>query len=297
MPENFDMLILVSFAAASIGVFTTLLFFICGSPCGCSSPSRKTLCLSGGLAFASMTSLLIWFLASLFFLLGGHFNGFLCKPLYAYPNYTSIRGLEDIFFQNGGTWSYLLQKNDVNVGFAQFLQRCNRNESIFEVFGIKLSNGKRSNSFTDLKSSLTFNGNVKILSTELQEQLQGLSLTLSLNTTKHRIALAQPITRRDLNSFLDQLNTIARKLSDRPSVKRVENLAYKIKNVVEEKIKPLVRLRDQIVYNITSLEILIVPLNKELNQTMSHLKTIQFFFDNQGSKIAAEVIWEFWRIL
>lgn len=196
-------------------------------------------------------------------------------------------------------WSNFFPDQNVTVGFAEFLWRCERNETVFEVLGVKISNSKVMSNWSDaesLFSGLAFDGNVKVLNTELQEQLEELSLVLSVNMTQHRVALAKPITGRDLKSFLDQLNTVARKLSDRESVKRVEDLVYRIKNVIEETIKPLIELRDELVYNITSLEILVIPLKRELNQTMSHLKTIQFFFDNQGATIAAKVmIIAFWE--
>lgn len=33
------------------------------------------------------------------------------------------------------------------------------------------------------------------------------------------------------------------------------------------------------------------PLQREVNQTLSHLKTIQYFIDNRGADIAREVSW------
>lgn len=113
---------------------------------------------------------------------------------------------------------------------------------------------------------------------------------MTVNLTKHRTSILGPVTKRDLNSFEDQLNAVSRKLSDLSSVKRIEDLSFETKKIIIDAVKPLEALRDSILYKITALEILLTPLSKELNQTMSHLKTIQYFFDNQGSIIAEKVL-------
>lgn len=233
-------------------------------------------------------------LGSLYFLIGGHSYSFLCNPLNDHPQYTSIGKLLDadgLLFNGDGVWRHLLKRN-ISVGFAEFLRECEKNESIFDVLGIKLTGGKPMN-FTDIENSfekVCFDGHVEILTAELDEQLQDLTSILSVNVTNQRLALTKAITGRDLNSFLDQLNAVARKLSDRPSVKRVEDLRHRIKCVLEEDVETLARLRDEIVFNVTKLEVLMLPLNAGLKQTLSHLKTIQIFFDNQAEEIAAEVL-------
>lgn len=123
----------------------------------------------------------------------------------------------------------------------------------------------------------------------LQSELHDLSYALTTNLSKHRTFFLGPVTKRDLNSFEDQLRTVSRRLSDRASVKRIEDLAYETEEIIADGVKPLEVIRDSILYKITALEILLAPLNKELNQTMSHLKTIQYYFDNQGNVIAKKV--------
>ncbi|KAJ8979602.1 hypothetical protein NQ317_019490 [Molorchus minor] len=56
--------------------------------------------------------------------------------------------------------------------------------------------------------------------------------------------------------------------------------------VVHNEVQKLVEIRNRILYKITALEVLLPPLNKQVNQSLSHLKTIQYFLDNQGWKIA-----------
>ncbi|CAG2056589.1 unnamed protein product, partial [Timema podura] len=43
---------------------------------------------------------------------------------------------------------------------------------------------------------------------------------------------------------------------------------------------------EDLVYQLTALEVQINPLQRQVNQSLSHLKTIQYFINNQGSNIA-----------
>lgn len=46
---------------------------------------------------------------------------------------------------------------------------------------------------------------------------------------------------------------------------------------------------DDLVYQLTTLEVQLQPLQRQVNQSLSHLKTIQYYIDNQGEKIAQMV--------
>jgi len=47
--------------------------------------------------------------------------------------------------------------------------------------------------------------------------------------------------------------------------------------------------QDELVYQLTALEVQLIPIEKQITQSMSHLKTIQYFIGNQGTAIAQEV--------
>lgn len=125
--------------------------------------------------------------------------------------------------------------------------------------------------------------------TEPFQNFQVLSTTSNVNLTLHRAQLSKPITKRDLGSFADQLNTVARQLSDPISSRKIDNLAFMVRKVVQMEMQRLVDIRNRILFKVTALEVLLLPLNKQANQSLSHLKTIQFFLDNQGWQIAEKV--------
>lgn len=199
---------------------------------------------------------------------------------------------DGVAFNGAGMWRHLLNKN-ISTSFADLLLRCEKNESIFNILNIKTMDNAPMLKIENLLEQLTFDRKVKILDAIFEKQMQELCSTLNTNLTNKRIALRKPITEKDLNAFLDQLQVLPRKLSDLHTIKRVENLGYKVKKVIENKIKILTALKNDMAFNITKLEVLILPLHRELNRTILHLTTIQHFLNNETGKIAAEVYLRF----
>lgn len=66
--------------------------------------------------------------------------------------------------------------------------------------------------------------------------------------------------------------------------------AFSVRNVVQNEMQRLNDLKERVLYKITMLEVLLPPLNRRLNQSLSHLKTIQFFLDNQAWELSEMVI-------
>lgn len=58
--------------------------------------------------------------------------------------------------------------------------------------------------------------------------------------------------------------------------------AFSVRNAVQTSQQRLNEFRGNILYKITILEVLLPPLNGRLHQSLSHLKTVQFFLDNQA---------------
>lgn len=66
--------------------------------------------------------------------------------------------------------------------------------------------------------------------------------------------------------------------------------ASRTRRLITNNIQPLEQIRTELVYKLTELELQIQPFQKQMNQSLSHLKTIQYYIDNQGSVIAGKVI-------
>lgn len=140
-----------------------------------------------------------------------------------------------------------------------------------------------------LLSNLSFQPDPAVMSPRLQARLQDLSAALAANLTQHRAASAGPVTARDLASFAEHLDVISGRVGSPGTAWAMEKLAMRTRKVVEDYVKKLEQLRDGILYRITVLEVEVVQLKRQLNQTTAHLKTIQYFFDNQAGAIAEKV--------
>lgn len=82
---------------------------------------------------------------------------------------------------------------------------------------------------------------------------------------------------------------MARQLSDPPTARKFDNVAFTVRNVIKNQLEKLTAIKNAILLKITMLEILLPPLGKQANQSLAHLKTIQYFLDNKGREVAEKV--------
>lgn len=130
---------------------------------------------------------------------------------------------------------------------------------------------------------------IEILKPNLQKTLQDLSQASRVNLTAYRTQILGPTTATDLNSFADQLERISNQMSDLTTSARMETLASRTRKLLSNNIQKLEKHKEEIVYKLTTLEIHLLPLQKQANQSLSHLKTIQYYITNQGSTISEKV--------
>lgn len=62
-----------------------------------------------------------------------------------------------------------------------------------------------------------------------------------------------------------------------------------MRDLILRRVKPLMKLQDDLVYRLAVLELQVQPLWRQVNQSISHLRTIQYYIDHQGVKIAQMV--------
>ncbi|KAJ8922086.1 hypothetical protein NQ315_008727 [Exocentrus adspersus] len=273
---------------------------LCGAPCGCGLTSRTVAFLLAGLGLSCVACIAVWVLGSVALLAGGHGESLLCRPLYDKPHYKRLAELvkvEGELFGDGGVFQ-LFQKGNDSLNVAEVLKNCERDQPVYQIFRLynqidvnKVTNHREWEDLKRLFSNFTAEENsLEILGPALQLNLQILSsLTATANLTTHRTQISVPTTRRDLNSFADQLNTVASQLSDPISARRIDNLAFSVRRVVHNELRRLAELRNRILYQITTLEVLLPPLSKQVNQSLSHLKDVQYFLDNEAWQVSERV--------
>ncbi|XP_044259309.1 prominin-1 isoform X2 [Tribolium madens] len=273
---------------------------LCGAPCGNTTTSRTIPLLVSGVIFTTLICFVIWGMGISAFLLGTHGQCLLCHPLYDEPQYKTL----SLVLNQGGILKEgvfkALQPN-YSLHIEDVLKNCQRNQPAYITFHLQnhfntnsVTNYKSWDDFTRVISNFTIpTSSVEILSPSLQLNLQFLASILSLNLTQYRTKISGPLTKRDLNSFADQLNTVARQLTDPTSSKRIDNLAFTVRKIIHNETARLKQLRDELLYKITALEILIHPLSQQANRSLAHLRDIQLFMDTQGALIAERITKQF----
>nr|CAD7401783.1 unnamed protein product [Timema poppensis] len=238
-----------------------------------------------------LLSLGLWLLALVSLLVGGHGEVFVCRPLYDEPEFRTLTRLVDepgVFYRRGGGFfSNMLYGNEtMNVPLREVLMECQDNRPTYEafrlhrVFDVDAASNHRSwdtlhTELANLEVNLT---DLRLLTPYLQRQLTSLVTTSAVNLTSYRAQFSGQITGKDLSSFSNQLESVANQIKDLATASRMETLASRTRRLVED-----------LVYQLTALEVQINPLQRQVNQSLSHLKTIQYFINNQGSSIAHQV--------
>ncbi|XP_034234020.1 prominin-2-like [Thrips palmi] len=106
------------------------------------------------------------------------------------------------------------------------------------------------------------------------------------NLTAHRLQVAGGVTGSDLSALADQMESVANQIGDVATASRVETLATRTRRVLATQVQPLAARKENLVYQLTTLEVELAPLQRHVNQSLSHLKTIQYFVDKQGATMA-----------
>ncbi|ERL94925.1 hypothetical protein D910_12197 [Dendroctonus ponderosae] len=224
--------------------------------------------------FTQLENVVKWDLWRWMAILGGNGESLICQPLHDHPYYEFLSKLA----RSGGVF----QAND-SIDLASVLKSCQRDLSAYETFRLHTRldldafNHKTWRNFTKILDQFASTApSLELLSPELQENLQTLASTTAANLSSYRQQLSGK--ERDLGPFAEQLNNIARQLLD--------PLAFSVRNIVQNSVQRLNGLRGNILYKITMLEVLQPPLNGCLHRSLSHLKTVQFFLDNQAWTIS-----------
>ena len=93
----------------------------------------------------------------------------------------------------------------------------------------------------------------------------------------------------------DQLDKVTEQMSDRLTARSLETIVINMQDLNERRVKPLMRFQDELLYKLATLELQVKPLQQLINDSLVNLKTIQYYIDSQGDKIAqlARVVFGF----
>ncbi|XP_020292745.1 prominin-1-A isoform X2 [Pseudomyrmex gracilis] len=263
-------------------VFSLLIGALC---CRCGSSENKVrptlLC---GVVASCFVSIALWAVFIVAMGIASHTEMLICRPLED-PDYRAMEAVLE-------TRAFLGRR--LAVPLKDLFEKCRNNEAAYPAFGLenvmKLEHMTAHWTWPGLSRAISNNKidlkGLQILTPNLRHRLQDLLYACSLNLTAHRIMIQGPILSKDLNTMSDQLDNISRQLQDRSIARELHSIGITMRDLSSRRVRPLMKLQDDLVYRITVLELQVQPLWRQINQSISHLRTIQYFVDHQGDKIA-----------
>ncbi|XP_050448987.1 prominin-1-A isoform X5 [Cataglyphis hispanica] len=216
--------------------------------------------------------------------IASHTEMLICRPLYD-PDYRIIEAMLE-------TRAFLGRR--LAVPLKELFEKCRNNEAAYPAFGLENTMKLErltahwtwlglSRAISNIKIDLK---GLRILTPNLQQSLQDFLYAYGLNLTAHRIMIQGPILNKDLTTMSDQLDNISRQLQDRSIARELQSIGITMRDLTLRRVKPLMKFQDDLVYRLAILELKVQPLWRQVNQSISHLRTIQYYIDHQGEKIA-----------
>ncbi|XP_077294896.1 prominin [Arctopsyche grandis] len=248
-----------------------------------------------------LLALPMWGLTIVVFAFGGHGEVFLCRPLYDEPQYIVLGKLLDnpglLYKENSGFFKEVFKELDnfnLNKPIRNVLNECKGNKPAYPVFdlrkvvdlNIETAHWNWSKLETAKEKFLSSSLILGVATPTSQSALMDIMKHTNQNFTDYRLQLTGPLTGKDLTSLADQLESVANQMSDLSTSSRIETLASRTRRLITNNVQPLEQIRTELVYRLTELELQTQPFQKRMNQSLSHLKTIQYYIDNQGGIIA-----------
>ncbi|KAL0129913.1 hypothetical protein PUN28_001873 [Cardiocondyla obscurior] len=271
--------------ASALSLLPVLSLLIGALCCRCGSSNNKIrptlLC---GAATSCFVSITLWVVFIIALGIASHTEMLICRPLYD-PNYSTMEVVLE-------TRMFLGRR--LTIPLKELFEKCRNNEAAYPA--LRLENTMElehltahwtwsglSKAISNIKVDLK---GLKILTPNLRQRLQDLLYACGLNLTTHRIMIQGPILNKDIGTLSDQLDNISRQLHDRNIARELQSIGTTMRDLTLRRVKPLMKLQDSLVYHLAVLELQVQPLWRQVNQSISHLRTIQYYIDHQGQKIA-----------
>lgn len=240
-------------------------------------------------------------------LVGGHGEVFVCRALYEKPEYVVIGRLFDnpgIMFDqpptNGVLPNLLISseqnpKQFSNVSLTTALKECEMNKSAYYVFQIDnlldLKNTLNFENYPDLVRSIN---NIKAHEsqfTSLTERIQYLLSDLyhdsKFNFTSFRVDIQQISPEKEMANFIDQMQRVSLQINDATTANRMGTLASTARKIQKTLLQPLEILKNEIIFQVTALELQIEPWMDKIKEIESNFNKTQAFLNQNVLEICA----------
>lgn len=298
---------LVGLVASTTTLVVTLFLLI---PIGCTCCHVDKVAATSFMMSASLLSIFSFFLGvfTIFeVLIGGHGEVFACRAFHEKPEYTIIGKLFDnpgIIYSDppvNAALAELLVPSDhstrlfSNASLATALGECERNRSVYETFQfdflLDLKNVLNFENYLDLVRSIQ---GIRAMESPFHSFTQKLQLILvdliqdsNGNFTEHRLELMQVSPEKEMINFIDQMQRVSLQIHDSSTASRMTTLASSARRVQSTILQPLEILKNEIVFQLTALELHIDPWMKDVKEIKDNFEQSQKYIDSHAVDICA----------
>ncbi|XP_064095730.1 prominin-1-A-like isoform X2 [Macrobrachium nipponense] len=282
-----------------------------GLMCGCCShsssqaPTERS-CISNSAGqtlissvfFMFLFSAILWTAVVALFVVGAHAHAFICHPLYEEPYFPTLTHLidESGMVSRGPLLSNVLHKNrNVPLSIGHVLSQCKEGEAAYHVFKLNhyfdIEAEINPHTTLDLREPLgRLNVNlshVELLSPEAEAHLDSFLRSIRIDMEPYRREMEKPLVRKSLPALTEQMQNIAGQLRSVSSSAELFRMVARTRNLVSNTLYPLEKRKEDVTYQVATLDMEVMPLQRQINQSSGHLRTIQYFIHNHGSSLAA----------
>lgn len=240
-------------------------------------------------------------------LIGGHAEVFICRAFFEKPEYTIIGKLFDnpgIVYSHpsaNGAFADLLTPNEhnakpfANTSLKKALGQCENNKSTYETFQIEnlldLTNVLSHENYLDLMRSIndiraieapfsSFTKTIQLILDDLIHESRG-------NFTMYRSELTQVSPEKEMIHFIDQMQRVSLQIQDGQTASRMATLASAARRVQSTLLQPLEMLKNEIVFQLTALELQIDPWMLRVSEIRASFNQSQKYLDDHSAAICS----------
>ncbi|CAB0001120.1 unnamed protein product [Nesidiocoris tenuis] len=276
-----------------IYVWVLLVGATCCGCCGAESSSSPTLIVA--LVVVTLGSVSLWFLTFVTLYIGGHGENHVCRLLG-----TADAALSHVVDTLGGDdRSYvadvILQNYTDPLQLADVLRECEACNTTYNTFNLKgtvdveraVDVDRWTNVCNHLQGVHVNLAQTQIFGPKLNSRLEELQQGLLINVSSIRSQMSGPAT-SDLESLANLLDDISKQLGDVTTSAYLDSIATKTRQTLNSVVQDLENHKENLVYHLTALELKINPMVHKLNQSIAHMKAVQFYVNNHGTNLARQ---------
>ncbi|XP_063841291.1 prominin-1-A-like isoform X2 [Scylla paramamosain] len=248
--------------------------------------------------FMFFVSGVLWIVVVGLFLVGAHAHAFVCHPLYEEPRFPTLTHLLDrsgMVYKTGPLLTNLIHPGrDVQLNVGSVLSLCKEGKTAYEVFQLRhyfdLEAEVTRRTKLDLTGSL---GNLKInlsevelLSPEAEIHLSQFLNSIKIDLMPYKKEMEKPLVNKNLPALAEQMQIVAGQLRSVSASAELFRMVARLRNLISTTLHPLEKRKDDVTYQVATLDMEAMPLQRQINQSAGHLRTIQYFIHNHGSSLA-----------